>query len=58
MYKRNFLDEGNVLYSDVLVVTNCMHLSIHRNVHLQKVNFTACKLYLNNPDLKADELTW
>lgn len=55
--KGNFGGGGNVLDPGVLVVTNCMNLSIQRTVYLQKVNFTVCKLDLSKPALKVSELT-
>lgn len=48
--------DGNVLYFDVLVVTNCMHLAIHTTVYIQKVIFFACKLYRRKSDLKQKSM--
>ena len=43
----------------ILIVIVLTHpyafVRIHRTVHLKRVNFTVCKLYLDNPDSKANK---
>lgn len=49
---RNFLGWGGKFYILIVVVVSPLYTLVknHQTVHLKRVNVTACKLCLDNPD--------
>lgn len=50
-HKGTFLGDGNVLACSGSYLKYTF-VKTHKNVHLKRINFIICKLYLNKPDLK------
>lgn len=50
-HKGIFLDDGNVLDCSGSYLKYTF-VKTHENVHLKRINFIICKLYLKKPDLK------